>query len=116
MRKFHDFIRRGEFRVAVCKRCRKKMWPPTEFCCYCFSRTNLEEIETTGRLIESTTSRIYGKEDLYGVVDMEGIKLIGSLSANVTTGMKVRMVKCGIRENGSLFYHFDTCINSRLSS
>ncbi len=110
MRKFHDFIRRGEFRVAVCKRCRKKMWPPTEFCCYCFCTTSLKKIETTGTLIEFTTSHIYGKEDLYGVVDMEGIKLIGSLSANVTTGMKVRMVKCGIRENGCLFYHFDACV------
>jgi hypothetical protein len=47
---------------------------------------------------------------LYGVVDIQGIKLIGSLSANTantTPGTKVRMVECGIRENGCLFYHFD---------
>ena len=31
-------------------------------------------------LIECTTSHIYDSEDLYGVVDMQGIKLIGSLS------------------------------------
>jgi hypothetical protein len=47
---------------------------------------------------------------LYGVVDIQGIKLVGSLSANINPGTKVRMVECGIRENGSLFYHFDPCI------
>jgi uncharacterized OB-fold protein len=110
MRRFYDFIRRGEFRVAVCKGCRRKIWPPSDFCCYCFSATRLTKIRTTGRLIEFTTSHIYGKEDLYGVVDMKGIKLIGSLSTKVTTGMKVRMVECGIRENGCLFYRFDACV------
>jgi uncharacterized OB-fold protein len=110
MRKFYDFIRRGEFRVPVCKQCRKKMWPPLEYCCDCFFTTRLEKFETTGTLIEFTTSNIYGREDLYGVVDMRGIKLIGSLSGNVTPGMKVRMVKCGIRENGCLYYHFDSCV------
>jgi uncharacterized OB-fold protein len=107
MKQFYDSIRRGEFRVPVCKHCRKKMWPPSEFCCDCFFTTCLEKIETTGTLIEFTTSHIHGKEDLYGVVDMKGIKLIGSLSGNVTRGMKVRMVKCGIRENGCLYYYFD---------
>ncbi len=110
MRKFYDFIRRGEFRVAVCKNCRKKIWPPTEFCCDCFFATSLEKIETTGTLIECTTSHIYDSEDLYGVVDMQGIKLIGSLSGNTIPGTKVRMVECGIRESGCLFYHFDTYI------
>ena len=88
----------------------KKCGLPRNFVAIVFAQQDLKKIETTGTLIEFTTSHIYGKEDLYGVVDMEGIKLIGSLSANVTTGMKVRMVKCGIRENGCLFYHFDTCV------
>lgn len=109
MRKFYDFIRRGEFRVAVCKNCSKKIWPPSDFCCDCLFATRLEKIETTGTLIECTTSHIYDNEDLYGVVDMQGIKLIGTLSANISPGMKVRMVGCGILENGSPFYHFDPC-------
>ena len=60
--------------------------------------------------MEVTTSHICGREDLYGVVDMRGIKLLGSLSGDVTPGMKVRMVKCGIRENGCLYYHFNSCV------
>jgi len=107
MREFYNFISRGEFRVPVCKQCRKKMWPPSEFCCDCFFETSLEKIETTGTLIEFTTSHILGREDLYGVVDMRGIKLIASLSGKLTPGMKVRMVTCGIRDDGCLYYHFD---------
>jgi uncharacterized OB-fold protein len=107
MKKFHDFLRKGEFRVAVCTRCSKKIWPPAEFCCFCFSKTSFKKIEGIGTLIEFTTSHIHGKEELFGIVDIEGIKLIGSLSSNLSIGMKVRMVECGIRENGSPFYHFE---------
>lgn len=107
MRNFYKYIRRGDFRVAVCKHCHKKMWPPSEFCCFCYYKTSLKKIETTGTIVEFTTSQIHGNENLYGIVDMQGIKLIGSLPVNVTLGMKVKMVECGIRENGCLFYHFD---------
>ena len=107
MKKFHDFLRKGEFKVAVCTRCSKKVWPPTEFCCYCFSKTSFKKIEAIGTLIELSTSHIHGKDELFGVVDIEGIKLIGSLSSNLSSGMKVRMVRCGIRENGFAFYHFE---------
>jgi uncharacterized OB-fold protein len=108
MKKFHDFLRKGEFRVAICTRCSKKVWPPAEFCCYCFSKTHFKKIKGIGTLIEFTTSHLHGNEELFGVVDIEGIKLIGSLSSNLSTGMKVRMVECGIRENGFAFYRFES--------
>ncbi len=107
MKKFHDFLRKGEFRLAICIGCNKKIWPPTEFCCDCFSKTSFKKIKPVGTLIESSTSHIRGKEELFGIVDMEGIKLIGSLSSDLTIGMRVRMVECGIRENGIAFYHFE---------
>jgi uncharacterized OB-fold protein len=64
-------------------------------------------MKAIGTVIELSTSHIHGKEELFGVVDIEGIKLIGSLSSNLSSGMKVRMVRCGIRENGFAFYHFE---------
>jgi uncharacterized protein len=108
MKGFHDFLRKGEFRVAICTRCSKKIWPPTKFCCYCFSKTRFKKMKAIGTVIEYTTSHVDGKEERFGVVDIEGIKLIGSLSSSLTTGMKVRMVECGIRENGFAFYHFES--------
>ncbi|HET7149327.1 MAG TPA: hypothetical protein VFI73_12605 [Candidatus Nitrosopolaris sp.] len=109
MKKFYDFIKKGEFRVAVCENCSKKIWPPSEYCCDCFFATSLEKIETAGTLIECTSYNIDDSEELYGVVDIQGIKLIGSFSTNITPGTPVRMVDCGIRENGSPFYHFEPC-------
>jgi len=108
MKKFHDFLRKGEFRVAICTRCSRKIWPPTEFCCYCLSKARFKKIKGIGTLIECTTSHLHGNEELFGVIDIGGIRLIGSLSCNLSTGTKVRMVECGIRENGFAFYHFES--------
>ena len=107
MKKFHEFLRKGEFRISICISCSKKIWPPADFCCDCFSKTSFKKVKAIGTLIECTTSQIRDKEGLFGVIDMEGIKLIGSLSSNLAIGMKVRMVECGMRENGIAFYHFE---------
>ena len=64
---------------------------------------------TTGFIKEITTSYTKGTAKIYGIVDMQGIKLVGSLSSNASVGLKVQMTDCGIRENGSLFFNFDPC-------
>jgi len=109
LRKFYYFLRRHEFRVTVCKKCRQKIWPPSQHCFVCFSPTNLEKVVTTGFIKEITTSYTKGTAKLYGIVDMQGIKLVGSLSPDAYVGLKVQMTDCGIRENGSLFFNFDPC-------
>lgn len=109
MRKFYYFLRKHEFRVTVCRKCSQKIWPPSRYCFVCFSPTNLEKVGTTGLITEITTSYTEGTGKLYGIVDMQGIKLIGSLSPDASVGLKVQMTDCGIRENGSLFFNFDPC-------
>jgi uncharacterized OB-fold protein len=107
LRRFYYFLRRHEFRVTVCKKCRQKIWPPSQNCFVCFSPTKLEKVVTTGFIKEITTSYTKGTAKLYGIVDMQGIKLVGSLSPDAYVGLKVQMTDCGIRENGSLFFNFD---------
>jgi len=109
LRRFYYFLRRHEFRVTVCKKCRQKIWPPSQNCFVCFSPTKLEKVVTTGFIKEITTSYTKGTAKLYGIVDMQGIKLVGSLAPDAYVGLKVQMTDCGIRENGSLFFNFDPC-------
>ena len=64
-------------------------------------------IETTGILLEFTNSYVKGKEGIFGLVEISGIKLVGSFGLHhLREGMKVRMTECGIMPDGTAFYSF----------
>src|SRR5688572_30554911 len=74
MQGFIEHLKKGEFRMPVCNSCGSKAWPPSSRCPHCLSKTSLKKIETTGTLIEFTSSHVKGKEGVFGLVDMSGIK------------------------------------------
>lgn len=53
-------------------------------------------------------SYLRGAEGCYGLVEMSGIKLIGSFDIlELKDGLKVRMVRCGVRPDGTPYYFFE---------
>jgi len=65
------------------------------------------KIETNGILLEFTNSYVKGKEGIFGLVEISGIKLVGSFGPHrLREGMKVRMKECGIMPDGTTFYSF----------
>jgi hypothetical protein len=47
-------------------------------------------------------------EGCYGLVEMSGIKLIGSFETiELREGLKVKMVRCGVRPDGTPYYFFE---------
>lgn len=109
MRQFVDYIKAGRFRVPVCTSCRTKAWPPSPYCPKCLSRTAFRKVKTTGTLLEFSSSHVRDHEGLFGVVDMDGIRLVGSFDpdASLSVGMKVRMSRCGVSDAGTPYYWFD---------
>jgi hypothetical protein len=52
-------------------------------------------------------SYLRGTEGCYGLVEMSGIKLIGSFDTlELKDGQKVRMVRCGVRPDSTAPYYF----------
>ena len=106
-----DFIEKlnmGKFEVPRCTSCNTKVWPPCHYCPQCQSRTALEAIETVGTLLEFTNSSIEGMQGTFGLIDMSGIKLLGSFNTSeLREGQKVKMVRCGINSDGGTFYAFE---------
>jgi uncharacterized OB-fold protein len=95
--------------LPVCNSCKTKVWPPSHYCPLCLSKTSLEVIETTGTLLEFTNSYIKGMEGTFGLVEMSGIKVIGSFdTSELREGIKVKMVRCGVRPDGIAFYFFES--------
>jgi uncharacterized OB-fold protein len=105
---FIEELNRGRFQVPICGSCKTKVWPPSRYCPQCHSKAELEVIETSGTLLEFTNSSLEGMEGIFGLVDMSGIKLIGSFdTSELREGQKVKMVRCGIGSDGTAFYFFE---------
>ena len=92
--------------VPVCKSCGKKAWPPLMHCPLCFAETRLEPMGCDGVLEELATSHVSGHEGAFGIVKMDGFRVVGSLDGQLHKGEKVRMTECGVGPDGSPFYRF----------
>jgi uncharacterized OB-fold protein len=107
MQEFIEQLKKGEFKMPVCTSCGSIAWPPSHRCPNCLSRTSLKKMETTGTLIEFTRSHIKDREGVFGLIEMSGIKLVGSFAdPRLKEGMKVKMTRCGVGPNGTVFYSF----------
>ena len=112
MQEFLDYIKKGDFRIYVCASCKKKIWPPFKYCPKCLSKAHLLKIDRNGVLLEFTFSHLENIGGVFGIVEIRGIRLVGSIFGGpLRQGMKVKMIKCGINPDGSPFYHFEKTNN-----
>lgn len=107
MQEFLESVKKRRFRIPCCTLCRTIAWPPSNICPRCLSSTSLKKAGTRGRLIEFARSTVKNKRGMFGVVDLQGIKLIASLVEQpYRSGMKVKMIDCGVDSDGRIFYVF----------
>lgn len=108
MQEFFEHLKKGEFLVPICTLCNCKVWPPSGYCPQCRSKTSLKKIKTVGTLLEFSHSHVDGKEGIFGLVEISGIRLVGSFGYyEMEEGMKVRMTRCGLKSDGTAFYFFE---------
>lgn len=107
MQEFFEHLEKGEFMMPVCTQCNGIAWPPSSHCPQCRSKVSLKKIKTTGILLEFSRSYVKGKEGVFGLVEMSGIRLVGSFGDHeMKEGMKVKMTSCGLKSDGTAFYFF----------
>ena len=101
-------MKKGKFRLSVCRSCGAKAWPPSHNCPRCLSRTSLQQIETSGILLEFASSQVKDRQGIFGIIEMSGIRIVGSFESSnqLREGMMVRMSECGVRPDGTAFYNF----------
>jgi uncharacterized OB-fold protein len=107
---FINGLRKRRFALPYCIKCDLPAWPPVDRCYHCMSRVGLREIRfPVGRLLEYTTARNISPPVVFGIVSIDGIKVIGSLDSSVSprVGIDVKMTNCGISSDGTPFYEFD---------
>ena len=118
--KFIDNIRKGNFVLPYCKRCKKNIWPPSNHCRICLSNLYLKSCnKKKGKILEILVSKINNNSNnnntFMVLVDMQAVILIGSLlldtninNLNNFKGKFVRFNKCGFIDN-KIFYQFSIC-------
>lgn len=107
MYEFFKHLRKGKFMIPVCTSCDCKVWPPSRYCPKCRSNVSLKKMETTGTLLEFSRSYVNGKEGIFGLVEMSGIRVVGSFGNHeMKEGIRVKMIKCGLKRDGTTFYFF----------
>ena len=62
-------------------------------------------------MLEFSTSRIKSCPSVFGIIQMDGIAVLGSISdKNPYHGMPVRMTDCGVTSAGLTYYNFERVV------
>ena len=116
--KFIEYIEMGRFVLPYCKKCRKTMWPPADYCRLCLNNLSLKDYRNKeGKILQFFLNKFNNNNTntLMIVVEFDEVRLIGSLDQdNRNTGniegKKVIIKKCGFIDQ-KIFYQFEIVNN-----
>ena len=98
---FESELKKGNFTIAECTRCKKIVWPPSEFCNQCFKEVSWRKGSYEGTIIELSKQN----ENYFCLVEIENtIKIIGKVSSGIPNiGQHVKIERCGIKDENYYF-------------
>lgn len=97
---FETELSKGIFCIPRCSDCEKIVWPPVEFCSYCFGKVQLQKGEFEGKVIEFSKQG----EDHFCIVEFENtIRIIAKMKQIPKIDQKVRISNCGIVNDNYFF-------------
>jgi len=98
---FESELTKGVFCIPECAKCKKIVWPPSEFCNRCFGEVYLKKGNVEGKIIEFSKHN----EDYFCLVEFEKtIRIMAKILEYPKIGQIVKITKCGI-SNGSYFFN-----------
>lgn len=98
MTRFETELKNGRFVCSECDRCKKLVWPPSDFCNTCFGNVGWRPVSTIAKLIE------FSKKGnvVFCLAEFENtIRLMGTLeyeSDRLQIGQEIKLIKCGYEE------------------
>ncbi len=83
----------NDFVASECKQCLCIVWPPSDYCSNCFSKTNSKLISKTGKLLEFSKDG----NSFFGIVEFdEQIRVTGIINTeqtNLEIGQSIKLIK-----------------------
>ncbi|MCV0400629.1 MAG: hypothetical protein K5777_01405 [Nitrosopumilus sp.] len=97
---FESKLTKGEFCIPECIKCKKIVWPPSEFCNSCFGDVVLKEGPFMGKILEFSSQN----QQNFCLVEFENtIRIMAKILKKPKLGQAVKISKCGISD-GSYFF------------
>ncbi len=101
MNYFESKIKKGVFVIPECLKCNQIIWPPSDYCNYCFGKNNWREFDGIGTIIEFSKN----KDGFFCLVEFQKkIRIVGKLETSTKSpeiNKKVKIKNCKI--NGKNF-------------
>jgi len=97
---FESELSKGNFCIPECIKCKKTIWPPSEFCDRCNGKVSLKSGEFEGKIIE------YSKQnkDYFCMVEFSNsIRLMARMNEVPKRNQIVKILKCGIFKGNYFF-------------
>jgi len=98
---FESELKKGEFLISECIKCKKIVWPPSEFCNQCLGNNSWRKCSGLGKIIEYSK-----KEQTYFCVAKieDSIKIMGEvISGTPKNGAQIKISDCGISDGNYFF-------------
>lgn len=116
--KFIQYIKSGRFMLPYCKKCKKTIWPPADYCRLCLNILSMKDYKNKkGKILEFFLDKFSNKNatTIMIVVKLDQIILIGALdqyklNKGKIEGKKVKIKKCGFIDQ-KIFYQFEIVNN-----
>ena len=91
---FEAELEKGNFVVSECHKCKKIVWPPSEFCNVCLKEVSWRKSSGEGKILEFSRQN----ENFFCVAEIENsIRLIGKIVSGLPeVGKKVKIESCSV--------------------
>ncbi len=97
---FESELTAGKFCIPECIECKKIVWPPSEFCSYCFGDVHLKKGDFKGKIIEFSRQN----DHFFCMVEFEDtVRVMTKMAKTPEIGQSVRISNCGMN-NGEYFF------------
>ncbi len=101
---FETELKKGNFVIGECPKCKMVIWPPSDYCSKCFENVKWKNSNSIGKLIEFSK-----KDNAYFCITEfeEKIRIMGSLrniEHEPKIGQKVKLERCSMTDNN---YNFE---------
>lgn len=97
---FESELSSGNFCIPECTNCKNIVWPPTEFCTFCFHKTSMKKGNFEGKILEFSK---HNNEYFCIVEFFDKVRIVAKISQRPVIGNIVKISKCGISD-GSYFF------------
>ena len=107
MNKFETELKAGNFVTSECSYCKKIVWPPSDYCDYCFKEVNWRKVSENGTIVELSRK----ENNVFCITEFENkIRVMGKLDAEIhmaKPGQTVKLTKCLFNDKNAFFFSLE---------